>query len=168
MALRTAGLSMTDITPVFLTPPDGAIAFAGGQIDAWTIWDALYAISEAKQGARVLTTAHGVIPANLFLIANRKFAETYPKLLHETHTELEHVITFINQHKDEVAEAFAKTTGVPLGIEKIITDRATFAISPMTDTIIAQQQFVADTFNTLGLLPKPVTIRDAVWIVPRS
>ncbi len=36
-ALEKASLTYQDITPVYLTPADGAAAFAKGAIDAWTI-----------------------------------------------------------------------------------------------------------------------------------
>jgi sulfonate transport system substrate-binding protein len=36
-ALEKAGLSYSDITPVYLPPADAAAAFASGSIDAWTI-----------------------------------------------------------------------------------------------------------------------------------
>ena len=35
-------------------------------------------------------------------------------------------------------------------------------MAPLTDEVVADQQAVADTFEDLGLLPKPIAIRDAV------
>jgi sulfonate transport system substrate-binding protein len=168
MTAAKAGFTMDDIKPVYLTPPDGAAAFASGQIDAWVIWDALYAIAEAKEGARTLTTAKGIVPANLFFIADRKFADAYPGALQQTYAVLDQTNEWIKQHKDETTATFSKNTGVPLEIQKVITERTTFALTPMTDTIGEQQQLAADKFGSLGLLPKPVKVRDAVWVAPRS
>ena len=36
-------------------------------------------------------------------------------------------------------------------------------VGAITDDIVATQQGVADRFFKLGLIPKPVVVRDAVW-----
>ena len=66
--LEKAGLTYSDITPVYLTPPDAGPAFANGSIDAWSIWDPYFAIGEVKQNGRILVNA-------TFYIANREFAK---------------------------------------------------------------------------------------------
>ena len=38
-ALRSVELTLADVTPLDLGPPDAAPAFANNQIDAWVIWD---------------------------------------------------------------------------------------------------------------------------------
>jgi len=40
-ALKKAGLSYHDITPVYLVPSDARAAFQRGSVDAWVIWDPL-------------------------------------------------------------------------------------------------------------------------------
>ena len=38
-----------------------------------------------------------------------------------------------------------------------------YGVQPITPDIVEAQQKIADTFHKLGLLPKPITVRDAVW-----
>ena len=57
----------------------------------------------------------------------------------------------------------AAITGVPLDIQAVAAERANFVIGPVTDEIVATQQGVADRFYKLGLIPKPIVIRDIVW-----
>jgi len=33
---------------------------------------------------------------------------------------------------------------------------------------VSTQQAVADRFYKLGLIPKPIVVRDAVWVPPQS
>jgi hypothetical protein len=47
-------------------------------------------------------------------------------------------------------------------------DRATIELRPLDDAVIAQQQEIADTFHKLGLIPKPIIVRDAVRRLPGS
>ena len=49
---------------------------------------------------------------------------------------------------------------MPLDIQTVAANRSNFAIGPITDDIIATQQDVADRFYKLGLIPKPIVVRD--------
>jgi sulfonate transport system substrate-binding protein len=42
-------------------------------------------------------------------------------------------------------------------------DRSLFLVTPVTDKVIATQQKVADRFYKLGLIPKPVDVKEIVW-----
>lgn len=57
----------------------------------------------------------------------------------------------------------ADVTGVDLDIQTIAANRSSFAIGRLTERIIATQQAVVDRFRGLGLIPKPITVREAVW-----
>jgi ABC-type nitrate/sulfonate/bicarbonate transport system substrate-binding protein len=46
-------------------------------------------------------------------------------------------------------------------IRRIDADDACFA--PVDDAIASQQQAVADRFHRVGLIPKPIVVRDIVW-----
>jgi sulfonate transport system substrate-binding protein len=41
-------------------------------------------------------------------------------------------------------------------------------VLPLSDTILAGQQVIADRFHRLGLIPRLIRIRDAVWTPPRG
>ncbi len=54
-------------------------------------------------------------------------------------------------------------TGVPLEVQIVAANRASFVIGPVTEEIIDTQQAVADRFHKLGLIPRKIAIRDIVW-----
>jgi sulfonate transport system substrate-binding protein len=62
-----------------------------------------------------------------------------------------------------VAKSLSAVTGIALDIQTVAANRSSFAVGPITDDIVATQQGVADRFFKLGLIPKPVVVRDAVW-----
>ena len=62
-----------------------------------------------------------------------------------------------------MARSLSAITGIPLDIQTAAANRASFAVGPITEDIIATQQGVADRFFKLGLIPKAVVVRDAVW-----
>lgn len=161
--LEKAGLGYQDITPVYLSPPDAGPAFANGSIDAWSIWDPYFAIGELKLGGRILVNANEITKTNSFYIANRDFVRDNEPVLRQIVGVLADAARWADAHRDEVAQSLAAVTGVPLDIQTVAANRSSFVIGPVTDEIIATQQGVADRFFQLGLIPKPVKIRDAVW-----
>jgi len=162
-ALEQAGLRYEDITPVYLSPPDAGPAFANRSIDAWAIWDPYFAIGEKTQNGRILVNAREVAKTNSFYIANRDFANAHARETREIIEGLTEAAHWAEAHRDAVAASLAAVTGVPLEIQTVAANRASFTIGPVTDDIIATQQAVADRFHRLGLIPKPIVIRDIVW-----
>lgn len=166
--LETTGLSYADITPVYLTPPDAGPAFANGSIDAWSIWDPYFAIGETKQGGRILVNAHEITKTNSFYVANRDFAARNGAILQQIIDVTSATAAWAEQNRDEVARALAAVTGIPLDIQTVAANRSSFRVGPVTEDIAATQQGVADRFYKLGLIPKPVAIRDIVWRNPAA
>ncbi len=161
--LEKAGLGYGDITPVYLTPPDAGPAFANGSIDAWAIWDPYFAIGETKQNGRILVNASEITKTNSFYIANRDFAKNHGATLQQIIDVTSSTAKWAETHRDEVAKSLSAVTGIPLDIQIVAANRSSFAVGPVTDDIVATQQGVADRFFKLGLIPRPVVVRDAVW-----
>jgi sulfonate transport system substrate-binding protein len=167
IALEVAGLTYQDIVPVYLSPPDAGAAFARGSIDAWAIWDPYFAIGE-KHGGQVLVAASQIAKTNSFFVGNREFAARYPEVLRNIIGTLAQTAVWAEANRDKVAKSLADVTGVDLEIQTIAARRSSFAIGKVTDDIIATQQAVADRFYRLGLIPKPIVVRDAVWAGAQS
>ena len=166
--LEKAGLTYADITPVYLTPPDAGPAFANGSIEAWAIWDPYFAIGETKQSGRILINSREVTKTNSFYIANRDFAKNHGAILQQIVDVTAAAGKWAEQNRGEVARSLAAITGVPLDIQTVAADRANFVVGPVTDDIVTTQQGVADRFHELGLIPKPVVVRDIVWRNPAA
>jgi aliphatic sulfonates family ABC transporter substrate-binding protein len=162
-ALRAGGLTYGDIKPVYLLPADAAAAFRQGAVDAWSIWDPFYAIAQQDPGTRVLTTAEGIAPSNSFFLAQRDFARAHGDVVSAVIAECATLAGWISAHLPEVAHLMATETGLPEPIQLIASRRGNYDTATLTETVIAQQQGIADTFASLGLLPHPIRVRDAVW-----
>jgi sulfonate transport system substrate-binding protein len=161
--LEKAGLTYADITPVYLSPPDAVPAFANGSIDAWAIWDPYLAIGEKRQNGRILINAHEVAKTNSCFIANRDFANANAQHVRDVIKGLSDAARWAEAHRTEVAETLAAVTNVPLEVQIVAANRASFAIGPVTDDIVETQQAVADRFHRLELIPRHIAIRDIVW-----
>ena len=162
-ALEGVGLTYADITPVYLSPPDAGPAFANGGIEAWAIWDPYFAIGQKRQNGRILVNAYEVAKTNSFYLANRDFVSAHARETREVIDGLSEAARWAEDHRDDVARTLAAVTGVPLDVQTLAANRATFTIGPVTEEIVATQQGVADRFHRLGLIPKPIVVRDIVW-----
>jgi len=167
-ALEKAGVAFADITPIYLSPADAAAAFANDSVDAWAIWDPFLALAESRQPVRQLTTTAETVEVNTYLLANKTFADKHPAAIGEIVTALAGVAAWASANRGEVAAAFSEITGVPIEPQTVAAERASFAILPLTDAVIAGQQATADRFQRLGLIPKPIVVRDIVWSAPKA
>jgi sulfonate transport system substrate-binding protein len=162
-AIEKAGIPYDGFTPVYLAPADARAAFERGSLDAWTIWDPYFATAEKIPGVRILSLSKGIVAQNSFFLANKDFTAKYPQVVAAINEELVAVSKWAESHRGEVAEVQAAATGIDLESWKRAVERTDFSIGPVNDRVIEEQQRVADRFHRLGLIPKPVSVRDIVW-----
>lgn len=162
-ALALTGLKLSDIQHVNLQPADAGAAFRGGALDAWVIWDPFFAIAEQEPTTRVLTTSEGVAPSNSFFLAGRAFAKREPGTVAALLDAINGAAAWAHANPDDLARTLSDVTGVPLPIQRVAALRGVYAVQPMDDAIVAQQQAIADTFAGLRILPSRIDVRAAVW-----
>jgi sulfonate transport system substrate-binding protein len=162
-ALEKAGLAWSDITPAPLAPADATAAFVKGSVDAWSIWDPYLALAELKQNARVIAFDKDVHQPNAFYIAGSDFVEKYPALLARLNAVFASEGRWADTHHEEVAQAQAEATGVDIEAIRRFVDRSNYRVVPVDDEVIKSQQAVADRFARVGLIPKPVNVKEIVW-----
>ena len=165
-ALLRAGLTPADIQPVPLAPADAGAAFRTGAVDAWAIWDPFLAIAQQDPATRVLAQATDVAPSNSFFLARRAWAARAPEEVVLLLDAINGSAAWAAANPDDLAGMMAEVTGVPLAAQRVAAPRGVYAVQPMDDTVIAQQQEIADTFARLRIIPARVDVRRAVWTPP--
>jgi sulfonate transport system substrate-binding protein len=135
--LAKAGLAYGDIVPAYLPPADASVALSRGSIDAWVIWDPLFALAERRQKARVIATTKEIASGNSVYVANPDFAANYPKVLATVIEEVTKVTEWAAQNRDKFAEATAGAIGIELDVERTAIGRTDSVVTPVTPTIIA-------------------------------
>src|SRR5882724_6617482 len=151
-ALEKAGVKYSEVEPVFLAPADARAAFERGAVDAWVIWDPFQAAAEA---------ATGVVSNYQFYFSSKKFLESDAGIVDLVLAELREVDDWAKGDIHAVANQLAPAIGLPVDVVEVALKRQSYGIKPITDSVIADQQQVADTFFALGLLPKQIKISDA-------
>ncbi|MBS7778232.1 aliphatic sulfonate ABC transporter substrate-binding protein [Acidovorax sp. CCYZU-2555] len=163
-ALAHVGLTLKDIEPVYLSPADATAAFNGGRVDAWTVWDPYFAIAQQRYNARVLidtTAAH--LSSHSYYLANRDTAQKYPVVLSAVLEEIGKLIAWAGNNRKELAEFYAKETGVELESTLLAFQRAPYAWGPVTETHVRLQRELATSFYELGIVPKKVDPKEILW-----
>ena len=162
-ALPAAGLSLSDVQIAYLAPPDARAAFAGGSVDAWAVWDPFLAAAEVDLGARQLVNGEGLTTNREFFFGRRESVEKNAPAVAALVAELEAVGVASDRDRRATAALLAPKLGISLGVmehAELRKDRA--GIVPITAEAVGEQQAIADTFLKLGLIPKPVVVKDAV------
>ena len=71
-----------------------------------------------------------------------------------------------NPARRTIARAISAEISIELDVVRIAVGRTDLSVGPITPTIIAQQQQTASAFQDLGLILKPILIREVVWSPP--
>jgi sulfonate transport system substrate-binding protein len=161
-ALEQAGLQYSDITPVFLAPADARAAFVAGSIDAWVIWEPFRAAAEATAGARTLEDGAGLVANHEFYLASKKFATDNPQAVVAILGAVAEEGERANHDIPAVAAQFSQAVNIPAPILETALKRTSFGAKPIDAPVAADQQKIADAFFKLGLIPKPILIKDAL------
>ena len=165
-ALEQAGLSLSDVQSTPLQPSDAAAAFRSGAVDAWAIWDPFLAVAQQDPATRVLVREAEIAPSNNFFLARRAWATSAPEQVTALLDAINGAAAWAAANPDALAELMTQVTGVPLAAQRVAAPRGTYAVQPMDDAIIAQQQSIADTFARLRIIPSRIDVRQAVWVPP--
>jgi sulfonate transport system substrate-binding protein len=158
-ALEQAGVSYDDIETKFLPPADARAAFEQGSVDAWVIWDPFQAAAGAATEARTLLNGDGLVANHQFYLGTRDFISANGRVIDIVIAQLD---AWANGNTDAVADQLAESVGIPAPILKVALARQTFGITTLSDKVMAGQQQIADAFHKLGLIPKAISIADAV------
>jgi sulfonate transport system substrate-binding protein len=161
-ALEKAGLKYTDVQTVFLPPADARAAFERGAVDAWVIWDPFLAAAEKQLGARVLADGRGLVANHQFYLAARPYSDKRPQVVQAIVEELAKLDRWAEGNPKEVAAFLGPQIGLDIGIAEVAAARFAYGIVPISATVAAEQQKIADVFFELKLIPKAIRIADAL------
>ncbi len=162
-ALQKAGLKISDIVSVYLSPSDARAAFVSGGIDAWVVWDPYFAAAQKAYQVRVLADYTGLPLANGFYLTSRRFVQQSPAAVAALLEQVRLTGKWATEHPKEISAMLAQQTGLPGDIVDTWLHRSRYGATPVTPAIAANQQQVADVFYQQKLIPKPINIASRVW-----
>ncbi len=150
-----AGLSRPRIASAPLFPNDG-------DVDAWVIWDPFQSAAEITIEARTLVNGEGLVSNHQFYLGERRFVEANPVVVQAIIDSIKEIDAWASGHVDQAARELSPTVGIPAPVLKRAVGREAWSIEPIGPAVVAEQQKIADTFYSLGLIPRPIRIQDAL------
>lgn len=158
LVLHRAGLSISDVKPVFLAPAEAYAAFTQKRVDAWAIWDPYtsQALLEAK--ARVLVDGSGVANGFSFQVASRAALADGKRAgaIRDYLIRLAKAQRWSDTHRAERAKAWAEETGLSLPVATAALDRGVDLHIPLDKAVVDSEQQLADAFTAAKVLPGKV------------
>jgi sulfonate transport system substrate-binding protein len=159
--LEKAGLKYSDIDAVYLTPADARAAFERGSVDAWAIWEPFLAAAQKQVGARILADGRGVVDNHQFFLASRSYAQQRADVVAIVIDQVAAVDEWAKAHTSDAAVALQPLIGLDEPTLELALSRGGYGVAPVTDSVMAEQQNVADAFYDLRLIPRHINVRDA-------
>ena len=161
-ALEEAGLTYADVEPSFLAPADGRAAFEKGAVDAWVIWDPFQAAAEIAIEARELRNGEGIVPNHQFYLGTKTLVDGHSVAIDVVIEAISEIDDWTKSGVAAAAAELSPSVGIPEPVLVRALERQSYGVKSLDASVVAQQQAIADTFYELKLIPKKVTIADAV------
>lgn len=164
--LDEAGMTLNDVRVVYAPPKYPLTPSDYHAVDAWMMWDPLLSDAEQDGQLRVIADGRGRVSNHQFYLAHRDFAAHSADLLHPLLAALADTGNYIDANRAEAAALLAAELGLsPQALSHALLRRS-HQTRCMDLTVIRAQQTIADRFFALGLLPRAINVREAVWYEP--
>ncbi len=161
--LEEAGIGLDELKVVYTPPKYPLTASDYLSVDAWMMWDPLLSAAESNPELRILVNGEGRVRNHQFYLARRDYVEQHDDILRQLVESLQQTGLFIDSHRHEASILLAQELGLEVAsVERALTRRS-HKTRAMAFEVIKEQQTIADRFYALGLITKPVRVRDAVW-----
>lgn len=152
-ALDKAGVARDAVDYRYLSALDSSHALDGGSVDAIATWEP-YVTQQERQGARVIVTAKGLIPAQSFIVANDKAIKNKRVRINDFLQRLQAARDWSvrdPKNSEAYANAWAALTRADADVARRWFSRSQTVVVPITPDVIAGAQQTIDFFNSAGL-----------------
>lgn len=153
-ALDKAAVPRDALELRYLSALDASHALDGGSVDVIATWEP-YVTQQERQGARVLATAEGLIPAQSFVVANAKAVEAKRAQISDFLRRLKKARDWTLSdpaHTEAYADAWARRTRADRDIARAWFARARTDVAALNPQVIVEAQKTVDFFAGLGLI----------------
>ena len=169
--LRQAGLRFSDVTPVYLAPPEAAQAFEQRSVDAWAIWDPFLAITQHRLPVRVVGDGGGGVTGySRYYMVNTAFVKRHPDIVQTVFDALVETGQRLRQDPGAAAALLGPLWGdLPAEVVLQVNARRSYDVQPVQPADLSGQQRIADAFLEAGLIPQRLVVADVpVWHPQRA
>jgi aliphatic sulfonates family ABC transporter substrate-binding protein len=161
--LEEQGLALDDVRILYAPPKFPLTSSDYLSVDAWMLWDPLLSDAQRSGNYRVVADGTHLVLNQQFYLARRQFAEQSGDMLPEIMELLQQNGHFMAESPEQAAQYLSLEHGMSPASLKIALSRCRHEARAMDAQTVREQQQIADRFYALGLIPKAIAIRKAVW-----
>lgn len=170
-ALKKAGLSYSDIKPVYMNASDALAAYKkGNQFDAWAIWDPLTAQAQKSVRTKVLADNESVFGKNTdqqfaaYFFTSETFLKNNRSAVKIIISELKKSATWYKENPKAAAKLLSKAYNTDFTSLYTAAKRSgSRKIIPVNKQLLASYKSQADVFYGLKLIPKKINAYDSKY-----
>ncbi len=160
-ALEQAGLTVKDVTVVYLSPGDSKAALSAGSVDAWATWNPYVGLATLHDHNRIVIDGQGLLTGVGFEAANQAAIDHKHAALQDFLARIARAQRWGLDHKADYAQALAKDTGLPLDVALYTVDHARTAAVPIDASVIAEEHNTLNHFRAAGVIDKTPDVDQA-------
>ena len=164
-ALGKSGLTFKDITPAYLPPADGRIAFVGGNVDAWVAWDPFLTSTQIQSKARILADgSQGLASYKRYYLSSAAYAERRSDVLNVIFNRLDETGKWVKSNPKDASKLLAGLWNIEASVVEEANSHRSYRVGAVNPEKLSEQQRIADTFFAEGIIPVKIVASDAkIW-----
>lgn len=167
-ALQKEGMTTADVEFAYVKDAsEGRAAFESERVDALGFWDPFLAVLEQDIKPKILFDGTGYTNNRTYYFTTEDFSKNHSLVLKTILEELDKSDQWANENKDELAKMLAEALGISEDALLQTVERRTFGVEKMTESVVAEQQDIADTFLQEGLIEEEISVSDYVTANPQ-
>ncbi|MNO23147.1 putative aliphatic sulfonates-binding protein precursor [compost metagenome] len=162
-ALKTVGLTKTDVNLINLQVPDAQPAFESGQLDAWVAPDPFANVEINKNGAISIAAGNSLnIGSPMLFFTRGDFAKKHPEAPEIFLRIVEKATVYQKEHFDETIQINADATKKDSALLKLTINNWQDQNSAISEQTTKELQLSADTLLELGYLKEKIDVASYV------
>lgn len=159
--LEEAGLKLSDVKHINLTPLETRAAFERKSVEAAVIGDPHLAVFQKTGRVRVLRDGKNITTQGGYWLGARNFVKDNPELVKAILEEINNIGKWAENKPREVAELISPEAKIDVPTLELVSKRRFYTLRPLSEEVLSGQQNIADLFYEQKFITKKINVKDA-------
>ncbi|WP_242063515.1 aliphatic sulfonate ABC transporter substrate-binding protein [Nostoc sp. FACHB-892] len=159
--LKEAGLKLSDVKHINLTPLETRAAFERKSIEAAVVGDPHLAVFQKTARVRILRDGKNITTQGGYWLGSRTFVKENPELVKAILEEINNIGKWAESNPREVAELISPEAKIDVPTLELVSKRRFYTLRPLSEEVLSGQQKIADLFYEQNFITKKTNVRDA-------
>ncbi|MEH1942079.1 MAG: aliphatic sulfonate ABC transporter substrate-binding protein [Nostoc sp.] len=159
--LEEAGLKLSDIKHINLTPLETRAAFERKSVDAAVIGDPHLALFQKTGRVRIIRNGKGITTQGGYWLGSRNFVKDNPDVVKIILEEVNNIGKWAEANPHQVAELISPEAKIDVPTLEIVSKRRRYTLRPLSEKVLSGQQKIADLFYQQKFITKKINVKEA-------